>query len=76
MTNRVDRLTSRGLVERRPDPDDRRSVRVRLTPAGSAVVDAALADLVDAEHHMLDVLPREERRALATLLRRVSAPFE
>jgi hypothetical protein len=25
---------------------------------------------------MLDVLPREERRALATLLRRVSAPFE
>ena len=76
MTNRVDRLTSRGLVERRPDPDDRRSVRVRLTPAGSAVVDAALADLVDAEHHLLDVLPREERRALATLLRRVSAPFE
>ena len=76
MTNRVDRLTSRGLVERRPDPDDRRSIRVRLTPAGSAVVDAALADLVRAEHQMLDVLPREERRALATLLRRVSAPFE
>jgi DNA-binding MarR family transcriptional regulator len=76
MTNRVDRLTSRGLVERRPDPDDRRSIRVRLTPAGSSVVDGALADLVEAEHRMLDVLPREERRALATLLRQVSAPFE
>ena len=76
MTNRVDRLVTRGLAQRRPDPDDRRSVRVRLTPAGAAVVDAALADLVEAEHRMLDVLPREERRALATLLRRVSAPFE
>ncbi len=76
MTNRVDRLVTRGLVERNPDPGDRRSVRVRLTPAGSDVVDAALADLVEAEHRMLDVLGREERRALATLLRRVSAPFE
>ncbi|WP_432561143.1 MarR family winged helix-turn-helix transcriptional regulator [Kineococcus sp. SYSU DK003] len=76
MTNRVDRLAGRGFVQRRPDPDDRRSVRVRLTSAGSDVVDAALADLVQAEHRMLDVLGREERRALATLLRRVSAPFE
>ncbi|MEZ0164571.1 MarR family winged helix-turn-helix transcriptional regulator [Kineococcus sp. LSe6-4] len=77
MTNRVDRLVGRGFVERRPDPGgDRRSVRVRLTPAGSGVVDAALADLVRAEHAMLAVLGREERRALATLLRRVSAPFE
>jgi DNA-binding MarR family transcriptional regulator len=76
MTNRVDRLAGRGLVERRPDPDDRRSIRVRLTAEGSAVVDAALADLVEAEHRMLDVLGREERRALATLLRQVSAPFE
>ena len=76
MTNRVDRLAGRGLVERRPDPEDRRGVRVRLTAAGTAVVDAALADLVDAEHRMLGVLAREERRALAMLLRRVAAPFE
>nr|WP_276612034.1 MarR family transcriptional regulator [Kineococcus vitellinus] len=76
MTNRVDRLAGRGMVERRPDPEDRRGVRVRLTAAGTAVVDAALADLVDAEHRMLGVLAREEQRALATLLRRVAAPFE
>ena len=31
MTNRVDRLTDRGLVERSPDPSDRRGVLVRLT---------------------------------------------
>ena len=36
MTNRVDRLAARGLVERYPDPDDRRGVIVRLTPEGKA----------------------------------------
>ena len=34
MTNRVDRLAARGLVERLPDPDDRRGVLVRLTAQG------------------------------------------
>jgi len=76
MTNRVDRLVARGLVQRRPDPDDGRSVRVRLTDAGAQAVDAALADLVRAEHRMLGVLSLDERHALAALLRRVAAPFE
>ena len=76
MTNRVDRLVTRGLVQRRPDPDDGRSVRVRLTDAGARAVDAALADLVRAEHRMLGVLSLDERHALAALLRRVAAPFE
>ena len=33
----VDRLADRGLVERRPDPADGRSVRLALTQAGRAV---------------------------------------
>src|SRR5215210_5488066 len=41
MTNRVDRLAARGLVERYPDPDDRRGVIVRLTPEGRTCVDGA-----------------------------------
>src|SRR3954454_11257492 len=44
MTNRVDRLAARGLVERLPDPKDRRGVLVQLTPAGRDKVDAAMAD--------------------------------
>ena len=76
MTNRVDRLERRGLVQRRPAPDDGRSVLVRLTGEGARAVDAALADLVAAEDRMLAVLPPGERRALASLLRRVAAPFE
>ena len=35
VTRLVDALVNRGLVERNPDPDDRRSWLVQLTPAGS-----------------------------------------
>ena len=46
MTNRINRLVTAGLVTRHPDPEDRRGVLVRLTPAGMERVDAALADLL------------------------------
>ena len=76
MTNRVDRLTLRGLVQRSPDPSDRRGVIVALTPAGRTVVDAAMADLLHRERDLLAELPEGERDDLADLLRRLLAPFE
>jgi len=76
MTNRVDRLETRGLVERLPDPDDRRGVHVRLTPSGKERVDGALADLLDRERGLLGALPRQDQDALSALLRRLVVPFE
>jgi DNA-binding MarR family transcriptional regulator len=76
MTNRVDRLVARGYVEREPDPTDRRGVIVRLTPAGMAVVDAALSHLLAHEHELLAELGPRERDDLAGLLRRLLRPFE
>jgi DNA-binding MarR family transcriptional regulator len=75
MTNRVDRLTARGFVERHPDPDDRRGVIVRLSREGKATVDAAFAALLDAERLLLAGLSTSDRRVLAGLLRRLLAPF-
>jgi DNA-binding MarR family transcriptional regulator len=75
MTNRVDRLTARGLVERQPDPDDRRGVIVRLTVEGKATVDAAFEALVERERALLNDLPARERKQLAALLRTLLAPF-
>ena len=76
MTNRVDRLVTRGYVEREPDPTDRRGVIVRLTPTGMAVVDSALSDLLAHEHDLLAELGAGERDDLSGLLRRLLRPFE
>ena len=76
MTNRVDRLAARGLVARGPDPSDRRGVKVTLTPAGLALVDAALADLLERERVLLAQLPPSEQDDLSGLLRRLLSPFE
>lgn len=76
MTNRVSRLAARGLVERSPDPTDRRGVTVTLTTAGRAVVDDAMADLLDRQRVLLKQLPPSERVHLAELLRRLLAPFD
>jgi len=76
MTNRIDRLAERDLVERHPDPGDRRGVLVRLTGAGAARVDAALADLLVRERAVLSVLPPAEAEGLVESLRALLAPFE
>ena len=76
MTNRIDRLVSKGLVERLPDPTDRRGVLVRLTSPGRRRVDDALAGLLEHERRLLRELSSDERAALADLLRAVVAPFD
>ena len=76
MTNRIDRLEAGGLVERLPDPSDRRGVHVRLTPTGKDRVDGAMADLLDQERRILEVLSPTERTQLADLLRALVRPFD
>ncbi len=75
MTNRVDRLAARGLVERSPDPADRRGVIVRLTPEGRESVDAAFEELLAAEAALLADLPAPDRDRLASLLRTLLTPY-
>lgn len=76
MTNRVDRLATKGLVVRMPDPDDRRGVLVRLTSDGRNRVDAALDGLLEQERLLLDSLTTSQRESLAAMLRVVVAPFD
>ena len=76
MTNRVDRMASRGLVARLPDPSDRRGVQVRLTSTGRLAVDAALDQLLMRERDLLQGLPQEEQRRLADMLRVLVLPFD
>jgi DNA-binding MarR family transcriptional regulator len=76
MTNRIDRLTERGLVRREPDPHDRRGVLVLLTDAGRDRVDAAFTDLLAGEQALLTGLTQRQRESLAGLLRDLVAPFD
>ena len=76
MTNRVDRLATKGLVARLPDPDDKRGVLVQLTRKGRRRVDAALEGLLEQERRLLDGLTLRQRSSLANLLRTVVAPFD
>jgi len=76
MTNRVDRLVRKGLVERLPDPDDRRGVQVRLTPSGRSAVDGALDALLTREKDLLAGLADGEADGIAASLRKLSQPFD
>ena len=76
MTNRIDRLVTRGLVERRTDPNDGRGILVVMTTAGRERVDAAIATLLAAETELLDRLPRADQERLGALLRKLSLDFD
>ncbi|MDT0269473.1 MarR family transcriptional regulator [Streptomyces sp. DSM 44915] len=71
ITNRLDRLEHKGLIERRPDPRDRRAVRVRLTDPGLDLVDRTVVAHLANEERLLTALPEAEREVLNTALRRL-----
>jgi DNA-binding MarR family transcriptional regulator len=68
MTNRIDRLEGAGLVERRPDPGDRRGKLVALTGTGMALIDRAFTAHVENEMRILAALSPEEQQTLTRLL--------
>jgi DNA-binding MarR family transcriptional regulator len=75
-TKRLDRLVEAGLVERRPDPADRRGILVKLTPRGKAAIDRAVEAHVANEERLLGSLGPADRRALDDLLRTLLADLE
>ncbi|MFD0904101.1 MarR family winged helix-turn-helix transcriptional regulator [Actinomadura sediminis] len=68
ITLRVDRMAAKGLVTREPDPADRRSVKIRLTPRGLEVIDRVLPLHLANEARLLDGLGPGERDRLAAAL--------
>ena len=76
VTHRVDALARAGLVERVPDPDDRRSSLVALTERGREVVEDAMAAHMRCEAEMIAALSGDSRRALAALLRELLLDME
>ncbi|MEV4352451.1 MarR family winged helix-turn-helix transcriptional regulator [Actinoplanes sp. NPDC049596] len=67
-TEVVDDLQQRGLVERRPDPDDRRAVLVTLTSHGTAVTTEIQAARQAASARLFAVLDPADRQDLLRVL--------
>jgi DNA-binding MarR family transcriptional regulator len=76
ITKRLDRLETSGLVERRPDPGDRRGILVRLTSAGKATIDAAIETHLANERRLLGALTPWQRDSLDRLLKKLLASIE
>ena len=71
VTNRIDRVEKQGLVKRRHDPEDRRSVFVELTPVGKKLADKAIELHFEAHQDIFGVLGRSDCNKLAESLSRL-----
>lgn len=68
----VDELEKLGLVERRRNPEDRRSHALYLTDQGRAALDKVRAVTAEHEQRMSAGLTSSQRAELITLLRQVA----
>lgn len=69
VTNRIDRMAAKGLVERVRDGQDRREVRVKLTQHGFELADKLIALHLENEARLLKALPPKALDNLADSLR-------
>ena len=68
ITQLVDRLEKDGLVRRRPDPQDRRSVLAALTPAGEQAYTKGMRALVEAQQAIVRTLSAGDAASLKSAL--------
>lgn len=68
MTNRLDRLEKRGLIERTTDPEDRRGLKIVLTHAGFTLADDIVTTHVRTEAELLSPLSKTEQAELRKIL--------
>jgi DNA-binding MarR family transcriptional regulator len=69
----LDDLQERGLIERTPDPSDRRNHLLSVTAAGSTLFQAVQSSIRTYERQLLNRLPPDERRGLLRALARLSS---
>ncbi|MFI5283169.1 MAG: MarR family winged helix-turn-helix transcriptional regulator [Candidatus Dormibacterales bacterium] len=67
ITGLVDHLERDGLVERVPDPDDRRSIRARLTEAGRTRIEAIWKEGLERQFEVVEGLTNEDLAQLRHL---------
>ncbi|WP_375502246.1 MarR family winged helix-turn-helix transcriptional regulator [uncultured Jatrophihabitans sp.] len=72
MTYLLDELETAGLVERRPDPADRRARQILITQRGSSALREYSARLREVEDRLLAPLDEREATAFRSMIERVA----
>jgi DNA-binding MarR family transcriptional regulator len=71
VTSLLDTLERRGLVERRPDPADRRRLLVAITPPAQAMVRQYVPEVVALQGAVMSGIGEEDRQQLIAVLTRI-----
>ena len=72
----IDRMSERGFVQRRSDPEDRRANLLFVTELGRDVAEKAIPAYAQFVREHLAVLDEGEQRALESLLRKVERSLD
>ena len=64
MTTRLKNLENQGLIDRLPNPDDARSMLVRLTDKGKELIEQAVFPHVENEKRLMEKLDLKTRTSL------------
>lgn len=76
LTPLMDRILEQKLVERMPDPKDRRVIRIEISPAGKEAINTMMKHNLYTVAARLTVLPEEELVELDTMMVRVRELLE
>ena len=76
VTKRISRLEELGLVERAPDPNDKRGTLVGLTKRGLGLIDTLAERYLEEERAAITSLRPEQEAALAQLLKQLLLELE
>lgn len=76
ITRLLDKLEERGLIERTRPADNRRVVRIGITPAGLKLLRDLHDPLQECHHRQLGHLSRKQLRELSALLQEARRPHE
>lgn len=76
ITNVLDHLERKKLLERHQNEKSRRSILITLTPSGQNIIEELFPQHVAMENAMLNVLPEDEKEQLRSLLKKVLLHWE
>jgi DNA-binding MarR family transcriptional regulator len=72
MTGLLDRLEKKGFIERRPDPNDRRSILIFLTPQGITARENIKSLVEQLDRKVQEALPAEDVKAFRRIISVIS----